>query len=99
MYRKVSLTSRFASHKFTHHHLLYSLKFFFMIKFFFLFLLSCMIAGSVSAQPPEVLGVKKYINQNAGNIISEFSSFLSIPNVAADPGGQQKNAAFIMEMM
>jgi acetylornithine deacetylase/succinyl-diaminopimelate desuccinylase-like protein len=36
---------------------------------------------------------------NAAGIINEFTEFLSLPNVAADPVGQQKTAAFIMTMM
>jgi acetylornithine deacetylase/succinyl-diaminopimelate desuccinylase-like protein len=70
-----------------------------MKKFFFFFLLSFSINGSVSAQSPEVLKIKKYGTENAGNIIKEFFAFLSLPNVASDPIAQQKNADFIMEMM
>jgi len=70
-----------------------------MRKYFFFFFLSFLIGQLVSAQSPRVLTIRKYGNQNAGNIINEFSTFLSLPNVAADPAGQQKNAAFIMEMM
>lgn len=54
---------------------------------------------SVLAQSPEVLKLKKYGTENAGNIIKEFYEFLYLPNVAADPVGQQKNVDFIMEMM
>jgi acetylornithine deacetylase/succinyl-diaminopimelate desuccinylase-like protein len=68
-----------------------------MRKYFFFFFLSFLIERFVSAQSP--LTIRKYRNQNAGNIISEFSAFLSLPNVAADPASQQKNAAFIMAMM
>jgi acetylornithine deacetylase/succinyl-diaminopimelate desuccinylase-like protein len=53
----------------------------------------------ISAQSPGVLTTRKYVNKNAGHILKEFSEFLSFPNVAADPAGQQKNAAFIMAMM
>lgn len=53
----------------------------------------------VVAQSPEVLTIRKYGQQNAAAIINEFTSFLTIPNVAADPEGQQKNAAFIINMM
>ncbi|MGB4398177.1 MAG: M20/M25/M40 family metallo-hydrolase [Daejeonella sp.] len=70
-----------------------------MRKYFFFFLLSFLIDESVSAQSAEVLTIKKYGSENAGNIIKEFSEFLYLPNVAADPVGQQKNADFIMEMM
>src|SRR5882757_8389301 len=70
-----------------------------MRKQVFLFFLSFLASQLVSAQSPEVLTIRKYGHQNAGPIISEFSAFLSLPNVAADPAGQQKNAAFIMAMM
>jgi acetylornithine deacetylase/succinyl-diaminopimelate desuccinylase-like protein len=68
------------------------------IKFLF-FVLSFLSDQIVSAQTPAVLTIRKYGNENAGNIINEFSKFLSIPNVAADPAGQQKSAEFIMAMM
>ncbi len=70
-----------------------------MRKYFFFFFLSFLIGQLVSAQSPGVFTIRKYGNQNAGNIINEFSAFLSLPNVAADPAGLQKNAAFIMAMM
>jgi acetylornithine deacetylase/succinyl-diaminopimelate desuccinylase-like protein len=66
------------------------------------FLFSCLgllFGQLMTAQSAEILTIRKYGYQNAGNIIGEFSSFLSLPNVAADPAGLQKNAAFIMEMM
>jgi acetylornithine deacetylase/succinyl-diaminopimelate desuccinylase-like protein len=66
----------------------------------YFFLLFCFLIGQfVSAQSPEVLTVRKYTQQNTGTIISEFTEFLSVPNVAADRAGLQKNAAFIMDMM
>jgi len=70
-----------------------------MKKSFFFFLLSFSISQSASTQSPEVLLLRKFVNNNAGNIINEFRELLSLPNVAADPGGQQKTAAFIMTMM
>lgn len=70
-----------------------------MRKYFILFLLGFLIDQSVSAQSPEVLTIRKFSIENAGNIINEYSEFLSLPNVAADPAGQQKNTAFIMAMM
>jgi acetylornithine deacetylase/succinyl-diaminopimelate desuccinylase-like protein len=67
-------------------------------QFFFLFF--CLLTVQfISAQSPEVLTVRRYTQQNAGIIISEFTEFLSVPNVAADRAGLQKNASFILEMM
>ncbi len=70
-----------------------------MRKHFFFFFLSFLFGQFISAQLPEVLTIRKYGQQNTGNIMNEFSSFLSLPNVAVDTIGQQKNAAFIMDMM
>jgi acetylornithine deacetylase/succinyl-diaminopimelate desuccinylase-like protein len=66
---------------------------------FLFFLLSFLISQLGSAQSPEILLIRKYATENAGSIINEFSELLSLPNVAADPDGQQKTAAFIMTMM
>ena len=70
-----------------------------MGKRFFFFLLSFLISQLASAQSPEVLKIRKYVSKNAGDITNEFTGLLSLPNVAADPVGQQKTAAFIMAMM
>jgi len=70
-----------------------------MIKRFFFFLLIFLITQLGSSQSPGVVTIRNYVGKNAGNIINEFTGLLSLPNVAADPGGQQKTAAFIMTMM
>ncbi|MEO7310596.1 MAG: M20/M25/M40 family metallo-hydrolase [Chitinophagaceae bacterium] len=70
-----------------------------MCKHAFFFLLGMLSATLVSAQSQEVLAIRKYTHANAVNLIGEFAEFLALPNVAADPAGQQKNAAFIMRMM
>ena len=70
-----------------------------MKQYALLFLVVFFTAEFVSGQSPEVLTIRNYGVKNADNIINEFSEFLSIPNVAADAAGQQKNAAFIMAMM
>ncbi len=80
-------------------HLLPSHSIHFMRKHFTFSLLCMLAAGFVSAQSPDVLAIRKYGQENAGNIISEFVTFLTLPNVAAAPDGLQKNAAFIMAMM
>ncbi len=59
----------------------------------------CIASQIVFAQPPAILAVRKYRQQQVGNIISEFTAFLSLPNVARDTVNIQKNAAFIMDMM
>jgi acetylornithine deacetylase/succinyl-diaminopimelate desuccinylase-like protein len=70
-----------------------------MRKHFIFLFFSFQIGQFTLAQSPEVLTVRKYTQQNAGTIISEFAEFLSVPNVAADRAGLQKNAAFVMDMM
>ena len=70
-----------------------------MIKRLSLFLLSFLTSQLISAQSTELSAIRKYGNENAGKIITEFTEFLSLPNIATDSIGQQKNAAFIMEMM
>ncbi len=51
------------------------------------------------AQSPEILKLRKFREQNEHSIISEFVSFLSIPNIADDSMNIKRNAAFIMDMM
>ncbi len=70
-----------------------------MRKYPFLLFLAFLSSQYISAQSSAILSIRKYTHQNAGTIISEFTEFLSLPNVAADPAGQQKSAGFIMEMM
>ena len=70
-----------------------------MKQYAFLFLVVFFMGEFVSGQSPEVLTIRNYGIKNEGNIINEFIEFLSIPNVAADAAGLQKNAAFIMAMM
>lgn len=70
-----------------------------MKRLYLFLLLSLLVVDIVSAQSSEVLTIRKYTHENAGNIISGFTTFLAIPNVAADPAGQQKNAQYIMEVM
>ena len=73
--------------------------FHFMRQQFFVFLLAFLGHQFVSAQSPEVVRIRTFVNSNARNIINEFAEFLLLPNVAADPIGQQKNASLIMSMM
>ncbi len=70
-----------------------------MRKPFLLFLFGSLITQLVAAQSPDLLTIRKYAAKNAGNIVNEFAELLTLPNVAADPAGLQKNAAFIMGMM
>jgi acetylornithine deacetylase/succinyl-diaminopimelate desuccinylase-like protein len=64
------------------------------ISFSFIFLFT-----SAYCQSPDILKIRDYRSNHEKNIISEFVSLLSIPNIASDSVNIQKNAAFIMEMM
>lgn len=70
-----------------------------MRKRFFFFLLCFQFGQFISAQSPGLQAIRNYRNHNAGSIVREFTEFLSLPNVAADSAGQQRNVVFIMEMM
>lgn len=51
------------------------------------------------AQSPQTLKIREFRIKNEHAIIDEFTSFLSIPNIAEDSVNIKKNAAFIMDMM
>jgi len=70
-----------------------------MKKYSTLFFLGFLLSARSFAQSSEVLAIRKYANSNAKEMMQEFTQFLAIPNVAANLDGQQKNAAFIMNMM
>lgn len=65
---------------------------FILIPFVFLF-------TSAYCQTPDILKIRSFRTYHEKDIIKEFTSFLSIPNVASDSLNIQKNAAFVMEMM
>ena len=70
-----------------------------MLKIISLIVSGILISQTIPAQSPEQMILQKFTEENTGSILEEYSRFLYLPNVAADPAGQQKNAAFIMEMM
>ena len=70
-----------------------------MRKYLLAFILGCVTAQPILAQSPEVLKVRQYSQQHADTIIAEFVQLLSLPNIASNPVGLQKNADFIMAMM
>lgn len=51
------------------------------------------------SQSPDILKIRNYREGHEKLIMDEFISFLSIPNIAAEPLNLQKNAEFIMDMM
>ncbi len=64
-----------------------------------LFLLSCAFVFSVQPQSASVQKVSEYSRLHEADIMNEFISFLSIPNVASDSVNIRRNADFIMNMM
>jgi acetylornithine deacetylase/succinyl-diaminopimelate desuccinylase-like protein len=70
-----------------------------MRKCAFLLPLSFLLTELLWAQSAEILRIRKFRTDNTSSIINEYTQFLAIPNVAADPAGQQNNAEFIMAMM
>ncbi|MBC7723061.1 MAG: peptidase M20, partial [Pedobacter sp.] len=70
-----------------------------MRKYLFTFLLGGVIAQPLLAQSPETLRIRQHHQQNSDIIIGEFVQLLSLPNIASNPIGLQKNADFIMGMM
>ena len=61
--------------------------------------LALFLCMATHGQSPETIMVRDYRIKNEQNIMQEFVSLLSIPNVASDSVNIGKNAAFIMEMM
>ena len=56
-----------------------------MKKFTPIIVLSILATQLLSAQSSESLKIKKQTQQNAKEIINEFTTFLRIPNVAENP--------------
>ncbi len=65
----------------------------------FLFYSSLLPAALAFCQSPSTLAIRNYIAGQLKEKTSEFTEFLSIPNVAADRAGQQKTAEYIVSMM
>src|SRR5258708_9778510 len=65
-------------------------------------LLSLLLLGFLHpafSQPSDIIKVRNGRQHQEQAIVSEFVSFLSIPDIAADSINIQKNAAFIRQMM
>ena len=66
----------------------------------FPFLLALVLGGptAVAAQtPPQV--ARAYTTAHRAELVQQFSEFLSIPNVAADPAGLKRNADLLLAML
>jgi acetylornithine deacetylase/succinyl-diaminopimelate desuccinylase-like protein len=64
-----------------------------------LLILSSLVLGSAFCQPPNIIKVRNWTRQHEQEMVGEFVSFLSIPNIAADSVGIQRNAVYIQQMM
>src|SRR5258708_20705925 len=65
-------------------------------------LLSLLLLGFLHpafSQPSDIIKVRNWRQHQEQAIVSEFVSFLSIPDIAADSINIQKNAIFIRQMM
>jgi acetylornithine deacetylase/succinyl-diaminopimelate desuccinylase-like protein len=69
-----------------------------MRRLLFFFLLAAM-GVTVVGQGPQTRRITEWRERHEQAIIGEFTSFLSIPNLASDSVNIQKNAAFILRMM
>jgi acetylornithine deacetylase/succinyl-diaminopimelate desuccinylase-like protein len=56
------------------------------------------LAGASTAQTPSD-ATRRYTTEHRAQLVREFSDFLSIPNVAADPASLKRNADFLVEML
>jgi hypothetical protein len=54
--------------------------------------LNCALAAETPAE-----AAQQYTTANQAKLTKEFGSFLSIPNVAADPANLQRNADLLLE--
>ncbi|MDH5609997.1 MAG: M20/M25/M40 family metallo-hydrolase [Cyclobacteriaceae bacterium] len=61
------------------------------------FLYSCLLGTFMATAQPSVTVFENYIDKNGARILSDFTSLLSIPNVAADLPNINKNAAYIQD--
>lgn len=69
-----------------------------MIKLRIIFLaLSVLTVTGAAETPVEV--ARQYTTANQARLTREFSEFLSIPNVAADPANLKRNAALLLEAL
>jgi acetylornithine deacetylase/succinyl-diaminopimelate desuccinylase-like protein len=54
------------------------------------------LAAPLYAQTVPVQAARQYVAAHRSELVQQFSEFLSIPNVAADPAGLQRNAGMLL---
>lgn len=62
-------------------------------------LLLLLVTQLAFAQSPQTMQIREYRKKNEHAIISEYMSFLSLPNLASDTVNMKRNAGMIMDMM
>jgi acetylornithine deacetylase/succinyl-diaminopimelate desuccinylase-like protein len=65
---------------------------------YFLFFWTC-VGPALSAQVTSPEAAKRYTAAHQSELTRQFSEFLSIPNVAADPENLQRNANFLLDAL
>ena len=70
-----------------------------MKKYSLLLFFFALINSITECQTTDILKIRNYRAVHEKEIINEFVSFLSIPNIASDSLNIQKNASYIMDMM
>src|SRR5579871_1654981 len=60
-------------------------------------LLTLNLASAAQPAPPQA--VRDYATAHRAELVKQFSEFLAIPNVAADPSGLEKNASFLVSAL
>jgi len=68
-------------------------------KFLPLFALPVCLSSLLVAQPTPPEAAHEYTAQRQSELIRQFSAFLAIPNVAADPAGLARNADFLLSAL
>jgi acetylornithine deacetylase/succinyl-diaminopimelate desuccinylase-like protein len=55
--------------------------------------------GAIAQTSSPAEAARAWTQQHRTDLVDQFSRFLSIPNVAADPDGLQRNASFLIEQL
>ncbi|MFP5226261.1 MAG: M20/M25/M40 family metallo-hydrolase, partial [Acidobacteriota bacterium] len=64
-----------------------------------LLLPTLLLAAPALAQPSPPAATQEYVTAHRSALIDQFTQFLRIPNVAADPDGLRRNAAFLLQQL
>src|SRR5271154_739903 len=62
-------------------------------------IVALLVSPLALAQPPPPQAAHSYVAPRQTELTQQFSDFLAIPNVAADPAGLRKNADFLVAQL